>query len=210
MDENRWYNSICRFGSAVILATVFGQRAKSFNHPRVQDFFRMQERFMHVVRLGATPPVDAFPILKYIPGWIVGGPWKEEARAVNRLQRELYDELIKDTRQRMESGLGINSFMAKVIDKNDGGETEMTPDQLAYIGGNLVSSCISSLRFWKEHKAYLICCQESFIPLLMMACLRWKEAQRRRHLPFSLLSSPWSNIREPCRNVRRKLIQCVA
>ena len=149
-DEGNYYNNVRRFGSAVVLASVFGQRAKSFFTPRVQDLFRVQDQFSRIGEVGATPPVDAFPFLRYMPGWIIGGPWKEKARAVKKAHHALYFDLVKDTRERRGSGVGKGGFMAKLLDALDEGESVLTAERIAYLGGTLVgflSACVLAILY---------------------------------------------------------------
>lgn len=57
------YEYIRRYSTAVVLASVYGQRASDFQSPKVQQIYSIMERFLTLMEPGATPPVDVITIL---------------------------------------------------------------------------------------------------------------------------------------------------
>lgn len=135
-DPTGYYEHIRRYSSAVILASVFGQRGESFQSPKVQALYHAQDRFTAILEPGATPPVDAFPFLKAIPAFLC--PWRKEAKEIRQEQSSLYFKLLDETRDRIRKGNLTSCFLEKIM--NDQEKTGFTDEQVAYLGGILVDS----------------------------------------------------------------------
>lgn len=118
---------------------MFGQRAKRFDSPNVQALYHAQDQFTAILEQGATPPVDAFPFLKYFPG----AAWKKWAHEVRREQRGLYMRLLEETRDRLGRGKGQDCFLRYILAEQD--KNEMDDEHVAYLAGNLVSHSLPSL-----------------------------------------------------------------
>ncbi|KAJ5305888.1 hypothetical protein N7508_004903 [Penicillium antarcticum] len=132
LDEpSNYYDHIRRYSTAVILASVFGQRGASFQSPKVQALYRVEDRFTVILEPGATPPVDAFGFLKYIPEFL--SPWKIEAREIRKEQSLLYHTLLNETKDRIQRKISPPCFMQKVIEDQE--KNNFTPEQMAYLGG---------------------------------------------------------------------------
>ena len=135
-EPENCYNHIRRYSTAVILASVFGQRGANFESPKVQALYHAQEQFTEILAPGATPPVDAFPVLKYLPD--VLSPWKARARAIRREQRSLYYGLLNETRERMRTGKYSGCFMEKLLEQQE--KSELDEEYIVYTGGIFVSA----------------------------------------------------------------------
>lgn len=83
-----YYKHILRYTTAVILASVFGQRGEKFETAKVRAIYDVQSRFTALLERGATPGVDALPFLEYLPDSTA--PWKVAARNIRRDQRALF------------------------------------------------------------------------------------------------------------------------
>jgi hypothetical protein len=62
--------------------------------------------------IGALPPVELLPFLKYIPAPLA--PWKTRCANVRRLQRKLYFGLLRETEERLAQGRENGCFMEQV------------------------------------------------------------------------------------------------
>jgi cytochrome P450 len=131
-----YYDHLRRYSSAVILAAAFGQRGATFTSDKVQALYHAQSQFTRIIEPGATPPVDAFPILKYLPEFLAW--WKRKAKSIRAEQRALYFALLEETKAKMARGVASNCFLASLIDEQD--ETQFSDEDIAYIGGILVSA----------------------------------------------------------------------
>ena len=137
-DPTGYYEHIRRYSTAVILASVFGQRGASFQSAKVQALYHAQDRFTAILEPGATPPVDAFPFLKVIPAFL--SPWKKEAKDIRTEQRSLYYDLLHETKKRLRENNLASCFMEKILDDQE--KSRFNDEQVAYLGGILVFSIL--------------------------------------------------------------------
>lgn len=135
-DPNGYYDHIRRYSTAVILSSVYGQRGAEFASPKVQALYHAQDQFTSILAPGATPPVDAFPWLRYIPEFFAG--WKVRAKAIRKEQRSLYFSLLEETKARISKGALTGSFMERVL--QDQSKSGLDDEHIAYLGGILVSA----------------------------------------------------------------------
>lgn len=163
-DPAGYYDHIRRYSTAVILASVFGQRGARFDSPKIQALYHVQDQFTAILEQGATPPVDAFPFLQFLPEFMCS--WKSRAKKIRKLQQSLYFDLLNETKDRIRSGKG-DCFMKQVLEHQE--KNELDDEHVAYLGGILVCcGAISSLCVSVANRT------------------RWKLAQILRHLRFSL------------------------
>ncbi len=92
-------------------------------------FFEYDERWDAYLAPGASPPVDMFPILKYLPEFLA--PWKTEARALRRLQRQLFFTALEECEERLRLGEGNNCYLEELIQQKD--EIGLNRDQIALV-----------------------------------------------------------------------------
>jgi len=129
----KYHSHVLRQFGAVILASVYGQRGKA---PLTQRFFAIQAESAALLDQGATPPLDVFPILMYVPDWMTPWRgWKRRADESKRKQRELYRELFQEAKGRT-GGMGQEIFVKKLLDeKEKQGYSEI---ELEYLSGFLL------------------------------------------------------------------------
>ena len=137
-DPAGYYDHIRRYSTAVILASVFGQRGARFDSPKIQALYHVQDQFTAILEQGATPPVDAFPFLQYLPEFMCS--WKKRAKEIRQLQRSLYFDLLRETKARIGSGKG-DCFMKQILEEHQE-KNGLDDEHVAYLGGILVRSCI--------------------------------------------------------------------
>lgn len=114
---------------------MFGIRTKSVESSYMNRLFSLMEEWSEILELGATPPVDSFPVLKLIPE-VFSGRWKSRAIRVGELMTGLYVEVLGVVQQRRERGLHRGSFMDRVLDQND--KNLLSPSRLHFLGGVLM------------------------------------------------------------------------
>lgn len=144
-DPNGYYDHIRRYSTAVILSSVFGQRGAEFNSPKVRALYHAQEQFTSILEPGATPLVDVFPLLRYIPQSFAS--WKVRAKAIRAEQRSLYFALMEETKARLAKGAATGSFMERVL--QDQSKTGLDDEHVAYLGGILVGVKRNPLNHFK-------------------------------------------------------------
>lgn len=130
-EPGQYYEHIQRYTTAVILASVYGQRGETFDSPNIQALYDVQNRFTALLEPGAAPPVDGITFLKHIPEFLA--PWKQKARKIRHDQREIYFRLYNGTKERMDQGIRVGCFMERLID--DQVKNNMDDEHTAYLGG---------------------------------------------------------------------------
>jgi cytochrome P450 len=135
-DPGRYYEHIQRYTTAVILASVFGQRGEDFNSPNIQALYDVQNRFTALLEPGVAPPVDGLTFLQYLPEYLA--PWKRKTKEIRRDQRALYFRLYDATKERMSRGTRTGSFMEKLID--DQMKNKLDDEHTIYLGGILMEA----------------------------------------------------------------------
>ncbi|KAL4938687.1 hypothetical protein BDV06DRAFT_231598 [Aspergillus oleicola] len=135
-QPERYYEHIQRYTTAVILASVFGQRGESFDAPNIQALYDVQNRFTALLEPGATLPVDVITFLQYIPEFMAS--WKKKAREIRRDQRALYFRLYNATKERMRQGVRTGCFMEKLIDDQE--KNKLDDEHTTYLGGILMEA----------------------------------------------------------------------
>ena len=133
-DPTNYYDHIRRYSTAVVLASVYGQRAANSSSDKVRIIYDVMERFTGIMESGAAPPIDQFPVLKYLPDSLAG--WKKEARAIRKKQKQLYFTLWSETKKHLESGRPTGCFMEKMI--QDAEKLDVNDEWMSYIGGLFV------------------------------------------------------------------------
>lgn len=78
------------------------------NHP---NNVRLSAQLNFII-LGALPPVDFLPFLKYLPTPLAS--WKPYCENIRRLQRKLYFGHLKEVEQRLAHGQENDCFMEQV------------------------------------------------------------------------------------------------
>lgn len=139
-DPRNYFDHIRKYSTAVILASVYGQRGATFDSEKVQALYHAQDQFTEILEPGATPPVDAFPFLKYLPEFMAS--WKARARAIRMEQRTLYNRLLTETKSKLAKGEATDCFIARLL--RDQEKSSLTDDQVMYTGGILVSHTFKS------------------------------------------------------------------
>ena len=130
-----YYDHIRRYSTALILSSVFGQRAPdTFESPKVQALYHAQDQFTAILEPGATPPVDEFPLLKYVPSMFA--KWKVWAKNIRAEQRSLYIALFEETKDIVARGINTGTFMGQILCNQE--KSGLDDEHVAYLGGTMV------------------------------------------------------------------------
>ncbi|TFY59192.1 hypothetical protein EVG20_g7882 [Dentipellis fragilis] len=130
-----WHLHTNRLVASLTLVMVYGKRAALPSSPDVRDFFHVNHRYMDALDFGKAPPVDLFPVLKYIPKRFAG--WKRDLEEIKIFQEALYERLVCDVRARLDRGEENGSFMEEAIRHAEEWGLE-TPQHLNFLGGTLL------------------------------------------------------------------------
>lgn len=94
----------------------------------------MLEGFFKILEPGGAPPVDAFPILKYLPSSLAS--YKREAAAVRREALALFSGLFYESKARQQSEIAVPCFMDRILKAQK--TNDLSEGQAIYAAGILV------------------------------------------------------------------------
>lgn len=121
-----------RFSNSITNSLVFGIRSKTINDPYVQRLYHLMEKWSLVQAVGATPPIDDFAFLRYLPQWMTGN-WKARAEEVGGLMKSLYKDVLDEVRARREDGVYRSSLMDNVLSNQE--KHQLSENELQFLGG---------------------------------------------------------------------------
>ncbi|KAI0023477.1 cytochrome P450 oxidoreductase [Xylariomycetidae sp. FL0641] len=124
-----------RFSNSITNSLVFGIRTKTIESEYMVRLFSLMNEWSEVLELGATPPVDSFPLLKLVPERFLGR-WKSRATGVGKLMTDLYAEVLDQVQRRRADGVNRGSFMDRVLDQNE--KNRLSLSRLHFLGGVLM------------------------------------------------------------------------
>jgi hypothetical protein len=102
-----------RYPTSYFLGIIYGKRTPRFESADCCDFIRIHSDFIKALELGTMPPVDIFPILKYIPERFA--PWKTEIRKIRDRQQAYNSRLLDVVEARLDKGIKCGVFMEDAI-----------------------------------------------------------------------------------------------
>jgi hypothetical protein len=111
------YDHIKRNGSSVMLSLIFGHRAPRSTSPIVTDIFNIGRRIFAIYMPGATPPLDLFPWLQWVPKRFAR--WKTTCEEIRMDQRTLYMNLVSEADARLKKGYGNGCYMETILKLED-------------------------------------------------------------------------------------------
>ncbi|KAA1473577.1 cytochrome P450 [Dentipellis sp. KUC8613] len=112
-QPEQFYDHVTRYTSSVITSILAGVRSPSTSSPIVVGFNEFIHEWTGLMEPTAHPPVDIFPILKYVPEY--WARWKTIARNVRMLQRQLYFGLLESCERRVAADQCNGSFLEDFI-----------------------------------------------------------------------------------------------
>lgn len=121
-----------RTSNSIIMSLLYGIRTESCHTEHLVELYDIMERWSEVMEVGATPPVDIFPILKLLPeAWF--GNWIQRSLDVGKRMKSLYETtLVKVYARRLVHGSGT-TFMDEVLNQKD--KLNLTQHQREFLGG---------------------------------------------------------------------------
>lgn len=110
-----------------MLSVAFGTRSPRLTNSFISEFFNVQRKFEQILGPGKTPPMDIFPILKYVPErW---ASWKTTAREIKAGHQKLWYGLLEMCERRIQENRRVGCFIEHVLDNPK--QYELTREQLA-------------------------------------------------------------------------------
>lgn len=107
---------------------VFGIHCANHNDPIIKGFYQCAEDLDYLARPGALPPIDIFPILKYIPErW---APWKGLCRRLLLNHKTYFSNLIDRCLTRLANGKRNGSYIESLLE--EGSEYDFDREETRY------------------------------------------------------------------------------
>ena len=140
---------------------VFGIRTATCRSSHMLELYELMEKLSSIFEIGATPPVDILPVLKYLPQSLFNN-WKTKSSAVGEAIDTLYDPLVSHVIQRRSRNGSSKSFLDNVLDQQD--KLQLTRHELNLMCGNLTEGGSDTT--------------SSMILVFIQAMLRYPDVQR--------------------------------
>ena len=149
-DKN-YVENLQHWAFAVPLVITVGERLKDLPPEYMQDFFHAQEEILGLAIPGVAPPVDIFPVFKYVPEFCCG--WKKHAQLVRKLivgdatkflkgGQKQYAQIQKDS-----ASVKFQSLLAKIMVDQAEGESKQkhfTTTELGFAGQGMVAAAVDT------------------------------------------------------------------
>ncbi|KAF9010845.1 cytochrome P450 [Cyathus striatus] len=114
-DPEAFTNHTRRLNFSSIMDVVYGIRVPSSSSDIYIEFYDFIKGWSSILVPGAQMPVDAFPILKFIPEIL--NPWKKLAKKLSRQEKDLYFGLFERVEKRVGRGEGNGCFAEVLLEK---------------------------------------------------------------------------------------------
>ncbi|TCD71564.1 hypothetical protein EIP91_007311, partial [Steccherinum ochraceum] len=135
-QPENFFTNIRRYSSSTILSAAFGLRCPRYADSYVSTFYQVQRDQAYIVGPGSTPPLDIFPILKYVPErWAA---WKTMAKSIKKVQRRLWHDLVDVIERRVTEDRRQGCFMEEMWDNQE--HYNFNREKMAYLGSNLLEA----------------------------------------------------------------------
>lgn len=135
--------------------------------------YTIMEKWSQVLEVGATPPVDSFPLLRILPQRFLGN-WRNRALECGSLMRSLYPEVIGRVEERRLRGVHKDTFIDHVLDQQE--KNPLTRDELLFLGGGLMEAGSDT--------------SAALILTIIQAMINYPQVQARYYHLSSLLGVP--------------------
>ncbi|KAK6355282.1 hypothetical protein TWF696_004394 [Orbilia brochopaga] len=123
-----------RFSNSIITTLLFGIRTPTYDSRHAKELYDIMERWSAVMEPGNTPPVDIYPIFKYIPERFFGN-WITRASEVGRDMEKLYANMITQYKSKVATGNKTHESFFDILLREQEKKSEFTAHELAFIGG---------------------------------------------------------------------------
>ncbi|KAK3616594.1 hypothetical protein LTR56_025864 [Elasticomyces elasticus] len=117
-----------RYSNSITMSIVWGVRTPTAQTRHLHRLYDLMEVWSKVMETGATPPVDIYPFLHWLPQTVFLN-WVDRATHVQKEMNGLYADFLRDIRARRAKVGSRGAFMDKVLDQ---AESEKRMDGLSY------------------------------------------------------------------------------
>ncbi|KAI0082001.1 cytochrome P450 [Panus rudis PR-1116 ss-1] len=136
VTPERFYTHLRRYASSVIMCVSFGIHCDRYEHPYIEDFYDTLRKWEALMGPGGHPPVDMFPILKYVPErW---AKWKSVSREIRDNQTKLRYALMDACTRRIKDDRRNGCFLEHILDHQQ--EYGLTDEMVGHVGSALMQA----------------------------------------------------------------------
>ncbi|KAK3329159.1 cytochrome P450 [Apodospora peruviana] len=135
-EPDRFLYSIRRYSNALTTTMVFGWRSPTYEDEKMKQLFDGFSEFAELNQTGTAALIDFFPILRYLPDFLL--PVQKKAREMHKVEKELYLTHWLKAKKDTLAGTIARCFCEELVaaQKAEG----FSDDQAAYISGTLLEA----------------------------------------------------------------------
>lgn len=111
-DPSKMFDYARLYTVSVASSIIWGQRVTSLDSFWYKDFYDLMALWLETQEPGANPPIDEFPILKYLPGH-----WKKRASRCRKEMDAMWDQARARVDARRAKGIRRDSFIDDKLDE---------------------------------------------------------------------------------------------
>ncbi|KAI6793582.1 putative cytochrome P450 [Hortaea werneckii] len=168
-----------RYSNSITMSLVWGVRTPTAHTRHMHRLYDVMEVWSKVMETGATPPVDIYPFLHWLPQRVFTN-WIDRATHVRNEMNNLYADFLYDIRLRRKQVGNRGSFMDKVLDS---AENEKRPEGLTFSDHELYFMGGTATEGGSDTSA-------SIITAFVHAMVAYPEIQRKAQLQIDSVVGP--------------------
>ncbi|KAM7182996.1 putative cytochrome P450 E-class, group I [Rhypophila sp. PSN 637] len=136
VDSDNFLHHIRRYSNALTTTMIFGWRSPTHDDPKMKQLFDGFSEFAELNQTGLAALVDFFPILRYLPDFLL--PVRRKAQALHKAEKELYLSHWLKAKEQTLNGNIKRCFSEELVtaQKAEG----FSDDQASYITGTLLEA----------------------------------------------------------------------
>jgi len=123
------------YTASVACTLIWGQRTADLDSFWYKDFYELMDLWVQIEEPGANPPMDEFPILKYIPG-----AWKKRADKCHDMQNAMWTKARAIIDERRSHGDKRDCFIDTKLDEYEAKGWPMSQHAFNYLFGVLLEA----------------------------------------------------------------------
>ncbi|KAJ4312240.1 hypothetical protein N0V94_007542 [Neodidymelliopsis sp. IMI 364377] len=145
----KFHTYLRNWGLGTPMTAICGHRGAQVDDDLSKLFYDNQKNWLEFLTPGLAPPVEMFPILKYMPNRFA--KWKEGAKDLRTKQRAWYYMMLDTAKEETKTDMArvdhrpapYESLMASLI-RQQADKGGFSNDQLAYFGGSLLDAAVDT------------------------------------------------------------------
>ncbi|RVX71104.1 hypothetical protein B0A52_03470 [Exophiala mesophila] len=134
-DPDRIFDYARLYTVSVAGSLIWGHRATSLESFWYKDFYELMDLWLKTQEPGANPPIDEFPILKYLPG-----SWKGRANKCRKMMDDMWDRARGIVDERRARGDKRDCFVDSKIDEYNEKGWALSPHAFNNLFGELLEA----------------------------------------------------------------------